>query len=95
MESATIFPPNHFAPVEQEGDNPENKIREKILRVLSRYPKVSPSMLQTALGTSLPPAIWKPIMGKMQGEGLIRIHNGHDTGSGGRAETFTVIELAQ
>ena len=51
--------------IEGEVLDTEKTIRAKIIHVLSIYPKISISMLQVGMGTSLMPALWKPVLNQM------------------------------
>lgn len=70
-------------------------IRERILFTLSIYPRVSPTMLQVALGTSTRPAIWHSVLNQLIEEGLvdrIQIRPPTPTPSG-RDQIYTIIQL--
>lgn len=63
--------------------------RERIKKILSIYPRLSPSMLHTGLGPSTPAQLWKPILQQMVDEGLVKQEI---TTVGGRS--YTTLELA-
>lgn len=46
-------------------ENMTNVIKDRIKYILSIYPKVSPSMLQIGIGTSIPPDLWRPVLDEM------------------------------
>ncbi len=48
-------------------------IRMKILHILTIYPKISMPMIQVGVGTSLMPALWKPILNQLIVEDLVRM----------------------
>lgn len=52
---------------------PEATIREKIAHILTIYPVLSPSMIQTSLG-NVSPKVWKPVLETMIQEG--ELHRG-------------------
>lgn len=48
---------------------PNPNIRNRVIHVLSVYPKISPSMLQVALGIKA--RIWQPELEQMISEGIV------------------------
>jgi hypothetical protein len=74
-------------------DNDEKVWREKILHVLSIYPRISLPMLQVAISTGAPPKLWKPVFDKMVVEGVVKIENVNSSNPSGRALTYRVISL--
>lgn len=70
-------------------------IRERILFTLSIYPKVSPTMLQVALGTSTRPAVWHPVLNQLIEDGLVdRTQVRPPTPApSGRDQVYTIIQL--
>lgn len=67
-------------------------IRHKIKTVLEIYPKVSPSMLQIAIGS--PKAkLWKPVLAGMVEDGIVTTHTVVHLSAAGRPTSFTVISL--
>lgn len=70
-------------------------IREKILQTLSIYPRISPTMLQVGIGTSITPRMWHPILDKLIEEGLVkRDARQAPNNISGRDQTYTIISLA-
>src|SRR5260370_32502321 len=53
------------------GDTTAEMIRQRILHVLSIYPKLSPSMLQVGIGTGMPPTLWRPILEQLVKDGAV------------------------
>ena len=51
--------------------NSDDIIEARILKVLEIYPKISPSMMQIGIGSSLPTIIWKPILDSLVERGLV------------------------
>lgn len=47
------------------------EIEVKILHLLTIYPIISPTMLQTVLGPPVKPAIWRPVLDKLVDEGKV------------------------
>jgi hypothetical protein len=70
------------------------QLRSKIIHVLSVYPKLSPSMLQVGLGTSLPPNIWKPHLEDLIIEGVIIRNQKVVESPIGRTQNYVILELA-
>jgi hypothetical protein len=64
-------------------------VREKLIWVLSHYNNISPAMLQVGIGTSMPPALWRPVFEKMKAEGLCEEVTSVDQGFSGRIQTIT------
>ncbi len=76
----------------EEGDGME-PIKDKILHVLSIYPKLSPSMLQTGIGTSLPPALWRPVLEHLIEEEQIRQDEVAATAPSGHLRMYITLSL--
>lgn len=74
-------------------DPAKEDIEKRIHLILSVYPKVSPSMLQVALGTSLPPAVWRPVLEKMITQGTVVRGSVAATTPHGRYQTYRTLEL--
>lgn len=68
-------------------------IEQKILHVLNRYPKLSHSMLQVGLGTSLSSKMWDPVLNRLIQEGKIKIATFQDKSPSERDQTYHVISL--
>lgn len=90
--------PNVKATLEDEGpsevDLTEDLVRRKILHLFSIFPKLSPSMIQVGIGTSLPPTLWRPIADELVKEGkLTRTIEQHTTPSD-RWQSYTIYALA-
>ena len=49
----------------------EEQISTKILHLLSIYPIVSPTMLQGALGPSMKPVLWRPVLDVLIADGQV------------------------
>ena len=46
-------------------------VRRKIHNALALHPILTPSMLQIAVGTNVPPRIWRPVLIDMIAEGVV------------------------
>lgn len=82
-------------PVGEVQDPTEGWIETRILHILGIYPKLSNSMLQVGMGTSLPPKIWKPVLVRMINEGTLISSSVSSLTPDGRAQSYTVISVAQ
>jgi hypothetical protein len=72
-----------------------NDLRGRILFTLTVYPKLSPTMLQVALGTGTRPQFWHPVLDQLIEEGRIekiQIRPPSPPPSG-RDQVYTVIQL--
>jgi len=73
----------------------DKTIRDKIIHVLSIYPQISTSMLQIGVGTSLMPALWKPVLEKMIEEGIVKRVRKTVVTPTDRQQSYTILSLAQ
>jgi hypothetical protein len=69
------------------------EVREKIVHFLTVYPKISPSMLQAAIGPNVRPAIWHPILDDLVIRGIVDKTQVHAQLPSGRATVHTIISL--
>ena len=71
----------------------DQKLRDKIIFVMTLYPQLSPSMLHTGIGPNVAPQLWRPIVDSMVKEGtIIRSDEGVMTHLE-QYRTFTVLRL--
>jgi hypothetical protein len=69
-------------------------IREKILQTLSVYPRISPTMLQVGIGTSITPRMWHPILDQLIEEKIVKRETRQSPNNvTGRDQTYTIISL--
>lgn len=76
------------------GDTTMDLVQQKILHVLSIYPRLSMSMLQIGIGTGIPPAIWHPALDTLIAEN--RVTSEYVKASSpvsGREQSYRVIQL--
>ncbi len=73
----------------------EDIIRQRILHALKVWPKLSPSMLQIAIGTAITPKLWHPILEKLIKEGKISRNEIEGKGVSGRDMVYTVLSLPE
>jgi hypothetical protein len=71
----------------------EKTIRDKIIHVLTIYPRISTSMLQIGVGTSLMPGLWKPILQGMIQEGIIIQERKIFKTPTDRDQSYTILSL--
>lgn len=71
------------------------EVRNRILFTLSIYPRISPTMLQVALGTSTRPSLWHSVLDQLIEDGLVdRFQTRPPTPPpSGRDQVYTVIQL--
>lgn len=88
--------PNVAAHNDEPPDIVSNTVKElsaRILHILGIYPKISNSMLQVALGTSISPSEWKPILESLKQQGVVQEVVVSSTTPAGRFQTYRVISL--
>lgn len=73
---------------------PQNIMREKILHTLRIFPKISLSMLQVGIGTSLAPVLWHPELDKLIEEGIVKRSTVQAQSPMNRQQVYTVLSLA-
>lgn len=79
-------PVGEFAPSEQW-------IVDRITHTLTIYPRLSNSMLQVGVGTSLPPSVWKPILQRMIDTGSVQRKQITAQTPDGRSQVYTILSL--
>lgn len=80
--------------VNEEVLDTEQTIRDRIHHVLTIYPRISTSMLQIGVGTSLMPALWKPILDRMIREGIVLQERQTHRTPTDRMQVYTILSLA-
>lgn len=70
------------------------EMRNKIIGCLSIYPRISPSMLQIGIGSSIPPKIWRPVLGQLIEEGIVESDTLVALSASGRNQTYTILSLS-
>lgn len=68
-------------------------VRTKITHVLTIYPKLSMSMIQVGIGTSLSPKLWRAVLDQMAAEGLVKISVHTVMSPSGRAQVHNLVSL--
>lgn len=71
----------------------ENVIQERIIHVLTIWPKISLSMLQVGIGTAISPKLWHPVYQKLKAEGRILESEFVAKGPTGRDQTYKIVSL--
>lgn len=69
-------------------------IKEKILHILSVYPKLSPSMLQMGLGAGCSASMWKPVLHGLIADGIAHQYFHASTFPSGKAANSPIISLS-
>jgi hypothetical protein len=57
--------------ITDDGRDMEMEVEAKILHLLSIYPIISPTMLQSGLGPYTKPALWRPVLTRLITEGKV------------------------
>ena len=70
-------------------------IRLKIIAVLKIYPKISPSMLQCGIGSSLPATLWRPVLQEMVDAAEVEINHEVHLSGNGRSTSYAIISLVE
>jgi hypothetical protein len=70
-------------------------VREKIIHFLTVYPKISPGMLQAAIGPNVAPNVWRPILAELVEQGIVDQVQQHAQLPSGRNTVHTIISLVQ
>lgn len=68
-------------------------IKDKIRHLLQIFPRISPSMLQIGLGTSLPPSIWRPILQELLDQKIVLMEEVPGQSVSGRPRSYEVLSL--
>lgn len=69
------------------------EIRVKILHILSIYPVISPTMLQSGLGASWRPIFWRPVLEALIKEGKVEEVKDSMMTPTDRYNTYTKLSL--
>ncbi len=78
---------------EQTKTETNNVIRERIVSVLKVYPVLNTSMLQLAIGSSLPKMMWEPVLQCLISDGLVSMDTVTIENPRGRTRTVPVMKL--
>jgi hypothetical protein len=68
-------------------------VEDKILHILSHFPKVTPSMMQISLGSSIPTELWHSVLDKLVEESTVHRYKRLVTAPNGRTQTQTILSL--
>jgi len=74
-----------------KGDNTD--VQDRILHVLTIYPKISPSMLQIAL--NMPIRVWHPILERLIATGQVSRSSHVCLTPAGRHQSYTVLSSCE
>lgn len=79
---------------EAEWNDKMNQIRFLIIRSLLLFPRLSPTLLQGALGPQHPPLLWRPLLDELIEQGLVDKEMGILNTPAGRQRTTTTYSLS-
>jgi hypothetical protein len=71
----------------------DNMLREKMIFLLTLYPKLTPTMLHVGIGPQVRPQIWRPVMENLITEGVVKKDHLSLTTPKGQFRTYTVLSL--
>lgn len=74
--------------------NPHKQFADKILHILSVYPKLSPSMLQMGIGGNQSPRKWHPALDDLITSGQVRRDIVEKMSPAGRRQRYIILSLA-
>lgn len=66
------------------------QIRDKIVKYLEVYGRISPSMLHTGIGPSLPSAVWRPVLEQLIADGVV-----HQSTTEAHGRRYPVLSLTK
>lgn len=69
----------------------DDELVHRIMKVLSIYPRISPTMLQVGIGPQIPPRLWHPVLEKLVLENTVQREYITTDSQAGRFKTFTII----
>jgi hypothetical protein len=70
-------------------------VEQKIMEIITVYPRISPTMLQAGLGPSLSPELWRPALEKLIRRNLVSQTAEFPPAGSKRTRPFAVIELVE
>lgn len=68
-------------------------IKEMIIHLLTIYPSISPTMLQSGLGPSTKPALWRPILEELIENDIVVRDTEQSVSPYGQSNTYTKLSL--
>lgn len=86
-EDHQVDPEKDFVPAT------DDLIRERIIYVLTIWPKISPSMLQVGIGTALSPKMWRPVFDKLIRDRIVQQTISSSKSPSDRDQTHTTVSL--
>jgi hypothetical protein len=69
-------------------------VEDRLMHVMTIFPFVSASMLQTGIGPSLPPKMWRPVLHRMVSKGLVAATRLSAQTPAGRAMSYLIYHRA-
>jgi len=79
---------------EEHGNEASTVIRERIIHTLRVFPKLSPSMLNVGIGTSVPGSLWRPELERLKAEGIVIEDTVVMETPARRTQSYTVLSLS-
>lgn len=73
----------------------QKDVRDRIEHLMKIYPRMSKSMIQIVLGTSLPGKMWHPILDQLVEDGYCKRLVEHHQSPNGRLNSHTIYELVK
>jgi hypothetical protein len=70
------------------------KLEDKIIFILTAYPRLMPSMLHVGIGPHVSPRVWRPVLDQMIAKGIVICEQMGITTPIGQYRTITVLRLA-
>jgi len=70
------------------------QIQKQLVLLLQLYPILSPTMIQSSLGTKIRPSVWKPVMEGMISVGTLVRFEVVSENAWGQFRSYTCIKLA-
>lgn len=76
-------------------NTPLGSIEDKIVELLTIYPKLNPTMLQAGLGPSLSPKLWRPVLDDLISRATVIAYTLNPPAGSPRTQAYKVLELAE
>lgn len=96
IEDTDIEPDKEFEDFDGAGNESEDSLlRKRIITILIIYPRISPSMLQVAIGPIVKPGVWRPILEDLIRIGTIDRLQESRQSERGRWKTIIILQLSE
>jgi hypothetical protein len=91
-----LGPVRGFADFDQYGNESEDSLlRKRMITTLLIYPRISPSMMQVAIGPHHKPYMWRPVLESLIKEGVIERLQESRQSERGRWRTLIILQLSK